>query len=1041
MSDTETKKFKNEFFKEYFFVEKIDAQKLNAIISCDEAVLHVKKWWQDQGFTTEYGDTISNEKEHLQNILDSLKKNKKNGDFEMTVQYFSRGKYGRVYAKNAMSLGMLRREIRHYLCDGIYYDIDMVNAHSTIAVGLCKKWDIECPAIIDYVKKRRTKIKDYKAYFNIERADVKTMFCSMLNGGSWRSFIKKKKDTDYIIEESESTEYLDSYMADCKHICDEFSKKVPKSMYEEITKNKSLKRAKKRTFIAVFLQIYEEKILRLLYGLFEEMNLINMGYAKCVLCHDGAMIQKSIFDSKRIDIHDFIMELNDLVEEEMGFRCDFKLKDFDEKNAMEEILKNHIEKRKAEGKEFIDPNGEYIDPWVAKYGIWKSDIVEATDTDLANLYFKNNKSQFVQCHKKLYKKNICGLFQRTENEGLRQDYCKHLKEFIDFETKKSSSLVDFSKVLHEKFFVKNDDDEDKKEKYISVSKCSIIKEQLAACILIIKKNKNSLLHTLKNNKGLKDITATLVSMYNDDDFAEKLDIDPKLLGFNNGIIDLDSGNIFEVRNAQEGEYVSMSCGYDFYVDDIVKKNAEIIYKLINEMFESEKVSKYVLKEIAKCLKGGGNIEERANFWLGGGGNGKGLLMAFIEYVLGDYFYPLSYKIFTHIKEDNRSVELYEARKKRYCSVSEPAKKFQFNSDTFKLWTGRDPVNCRNNYDTKMTKYVAPPTTLQANHHIQFDGDTSGHSTIRRIAAVDFIYSFMKESEYDKNNPLHKRRDNTWKDKCKEDKYKRAFMYLLLQHYEDYKINGNPMPELVKKYSKEYTKYISADKEWFNNNLVKDDVNGKNIGVKNLLNEFREDTKNTWKMKHFCDKLEEYGYVLANGRAYSLCGEYQVGGNSTKYVKNVRFTGREDDDSDNEDISEQIHADIMKKKEEKMENVKIEPKSSDHPMAVMFSKKETKIEEEKSPVKIEPKSSDHPITLEEWHSTLETKSMFRKKETKIEEEKSPDFWFWKNRNRHLVPKLKLMWRNNSKFISETSDSWTLQDQYFENIKEGIFMEYQ
>ena len=68
-------------------------------------------------------------------------------------------------------------------------------------------------------------------------------------------------------------------------------------------------------------------------------------------------------------------------------------------------------------------------------------------------------------------------------------------------------------------------------------------------------------------------------------------------------------------------------------------------------------------------------------------------------------------------------------------------------------------------------------------------------------------------------------------------------------------------------------------------------------------------------------------------------------------------------------------------------------------------------------------------------------MFSKKETKIEEEKSPDFFFWKNRNRHLVPKLDLMWRNNSKFISETSDSWTLQDQYFENIKEGIFMEYQ
>jgi phage/plasmid-associated DNA primase len=996
--------YNNEYFKEYFFLEKINAQKLYAIINCDDAVLHVKKWWEDHNFTTQYGDTISNEKDHLQNILDSLKKNKETGDFELSVQYFSRGEYGRVYAKNAMSLGMLRRPIRHYICDGVYYDIDMINAHPTIAVGLCKKWNIECEHLQEYVKKRGAKLKEYMKLFDITRGDVKTMFCSMLNGGSWRTTIKTLKGTKYKIEECKSTEYLDFVMVECLHICMEFRKKVPNSMYDEITQKKSLKRAKNRTFIAVFLQIYEEKILRCLYGMFEEYNLINTGYAKCILCHDGAMIQKSIFDTADVNIDDFIRELNDLVEEEIGFRCDYKLKEFDEKDTTRDILDNHIKKRKEEGKDFIDPNNEYVDPWVEKYGIWKGDIIESTDTALANLFYLTNKSSFVGCHRKLYKKNAYGLYQETTSQGLRQSYKEHMNDFVAFKGKKASKWDEFADVLKRKFYV-NDavKDDEKTKKYIQVKNCQIIRQQVNEITDMFKINKSQILSKLRNNKGEKDITATLISMYDDDDFAEKLDTDHKLLGFNNGVIDLEGESIFEVRNAKDGEYVSMSCGYDFYIDEKVKKDSELIYNLINEMFEDETVTEFVIMSIAKCVAGGNNTEEFATFWLGEGGNGKGLLTTLIENVFGDYFCPLSYKIFTHIKEDNRSVELFEGRKKRYFSVSEPAKKFTMNSDTFKLWTGKDPVSVRNNYATKMTKYTPSTTNFQSNHHIQFDGDTSGVSMIRRIVAILFPNLFKKEEDFDENNSKHKKRDSTWKDKCCEDRYKRAFMCLLLTYYAKYRVRGLSIPEKVKEYSKEYTKHITPDRDWFDNKLVKDEENGNNLAVKLLLDEFREDTKSHWRMKKFCEKLEELGYKLANGRAYSLGGKYQSGGNSTKYVKNVRFTGFESESDDEDNLEEKIIADIALKKEKKPENTKI-----------------------KMP---EPKKDNIP-------------EMFKKKEV-IEDEgakEESEFYFWEKKNPSLVKKLRKMWEHNDKYVGPYSDAWTLQHQYFENKKNGVTMEY-
>ena len=44
---------------------------------------------------------------------------------------------GRLYA-DGNSLQLIKREFRGLLCDGLYYDFDMVNAHPVILDYLCK---------------------------------------------------------------------------------------------------------------------------------------------------------------------------------------------------------------------------------------------------------------------------------------------------------------------------------------------------------------------------------------------------------------------------------------------------------------------------------------------------------------------------------------------------------------------------------------------------------------------------------------------------------------------------------------------------------------------------------------------------------------------------------------------------------------------------------------------------------------------------------------------------------------------------------------
>jgi len=59
----------------------------------------------------------------------------------ISVKYFydKNKEIGRVYPEKSLSLCSIRREIRHHLSKDLYYDIDMVSAHPTIANEVFEK--------------------------------------------------------------------------------------------------------------------------------------------------------------------------------------------------------------------------------------------------------------------------------------------------------------------------------------------------------------------------------------------------------------------------------------------------------------------------------------------------------------------------------------------------------------------------------------------------------------------------------------------------------------------------------------------------------------------------------------------------------------------------------------------------------------------------------------------------------------------------------------------------------------------------------------
>tara|TARA_R100001463_G_scaffold33061_1_gene73725 strand:+ start:1056 stop:3215 length:2160 start_codon:yes stop_codon:yes gene_type:complete len=78
---------------------------------------------------------------------------------------------GRLFGEH--SIQSCRNDIRGFLCDGFVTDIDMNNAHPTILLALCEKYDIQAPNLSLYVKERKNCLQDIQEKDNINYKSAK----------------------------------------------------------------------------------------------------------------------------------------------------------------------------------------------------------------------------------------------------------------------------------------------------------------------------------------------------------------------------------------------------------------------------------------------------------------------------------------------------------------------------------------------------------------------------------------------------------------------------------------------------------------------------------------------------------------------------------------------------------------------------------------------------------------------------------------------------------------------------------------------------
>ena len=279
------------------------------------------------------------------------------------------------------------------------------------------------------------------------------------------------------------------------------------------------------------------------------------------------------------------------------------------------------------------------------------------------------------------------------------------------------------------------------------------------------------------------------------EFLEKLDMNLDLIGFENGVYELDTG-VF--RPGRPEDYMTMTTKIEYKEysesDEIVKE----IMDFFSKIYTIERVREYMLMLLSTFLSGSVK-EEKFHIWTGTGSNGKSKMIELFQATIGDYFGTLPISLLTGKRAECISANPHMSRTKgkRFVVLQEPDTKTTLNVGLMKELTGGDTITTRPLYHEPIDFKPQFKIALVANDIPAINPDDE--AVWRRVRVAQHISKFVVNP--DPKNPYEFKRDNNIANKLHS--WAQPFMWLLLQYYKKYQEHGIDEPLEVTKYTQEY----------------------------------------------------------------------------------------------------------------------------------------------------------------------------------------------------------------------------------------------
>lgn len=371
---------------DYTYCETIDIDKCKILLANQKKLLKQGKWGKELwGYDIEF----ENEYTHLLKYFNKMNRKSKNN--KIPVRYFHTKLYnqGRIYADNAISLGALRKEIRHTIAGELYYDFDVENAHPSVILQIAKKQDT-CPyeMLEDYVKNRDerlmevvnwiNKIPKY-ADWNIGRDEAKKLYLTICYGGGvkgWWSGLWKDEEGKPNPDAPDAPRLIPDTICKFKKELVKIALIVSEKNPQLLTLMKELKKQNpERSTLSLFAQDRERLILEKMMEFFISKKYLKPernGDYNIVLCFDGVMVLKKIFKNKRIDI--ILQELKTYIWEHTGFNLNFTEKTMDKQIDLTgyEVPSDSVFKQSVKNKKIEDALNKRVEfGEIEKDDAWK----------------------------------------------------------------------------------------------------------------------------------------------------------------------------------------------------------------------------------------------------------------------------------------------------------------------------------------------------------------------------------------------------------------------------------------------------------------------------------------------------------------------------------------------------------------------------------------------------------------------------------------------------------------------------------------------
>jgi P4 family phage/plasmid primase-like protien len=341
------------------------------------------------------------------------------------------------------------------------------------------------------------------------------------------------------------------------------------------------------------------------------------------------------------------------------------------------------------------------------YQLFKYDFVCVSSEGNVWYQYKNNR----------WKRVDSGItLRRAISEELRDVY--HQKSMIHWES--NSNDTNSAEQLN------NLDQEETEEKKVNSRARRIL----------------SIMQRLTRTTDKQHIMKEAQELFHDPDFLDKLDMNPYLLCFSNGVFDFKEKAF---RNGRPEDHLSMCTNIDYVQLDPFTHQPimDEINSFMRQLFPEPALCNYMWDHLASTLLGT-TANQTFNMYVGNGRNGKSVLVQLMTEILGEYKgdVPLSLVTAERTKIGGVSPEIVDLKGKRYAVMQEPKKGDKMNEGIMKQLTGKDPITGRGLFVPKPLTFT-PQFKLVVTCNNLLEVNSMDHGTWRRIRAVPFKSLFTE----------------------------------------------------------------------------------------------------------------------------------------------------------------------------------------------------------------------------------------------------------------------------------------------------------